>query len=309
MKKTYHLCLSGKHEILFRCREDFIRGINCLCLAAIKTHSSLLAYSFMSNHVHICVRTECPEVFMKAFWYPYTRYFNAKYGRQGRLGEKDFFQMEIKGLYHLLTCIAYILRNPMHHGITGTPFGYPYTSIRALFPKDFGWKDDSPEDLQEKFAYHHLPDHHRLPSGLRMNRHGMIHPRSAIDYADVEHQFSTARTFLYYMNRLSGEKWEKEQALDGMQTPPITLEDIEKGITFQDIRTMLGNEHGRSNYNAMTDLQLCHDIDMVILPSLGKMSIYKLSNEDKKQIGQYLLRKHQVPMAQICRCLGMDSSK
>ena len=64
MKKTYHLCLSGKHEVLFRCREDFIRGINCLCLAAIKTQSSLLAYSFMSNHVHICVRTDCPEKFM-----------------------------------------------------------------------------------------------------------------------------------------------------------------------------------------------------------------------------------------------------
>lgn len=309
MKKTYHLCLSGGHEIMFRCRKDFIRGINCLCLAAIKAHSSLLAYSFMSNHVHICVRTDCPEEFMKAFWYPYTRYFNAKYERHGRLGEKDFFQMEINGLYHLLTCIAYILRNPMHHGIIGTPFGYPYTSIRALFPKDFGWEDDSTEDLLGKYAYHHLPNHHNLPSGLRMNRHGMIHPRCIIDFADVEHQFSTARTFLYYMNRLSGEKWEKEQLQDSTSVSPITLETIEKGIVYQDIRTMLGNEHGRSNYNAITDEDLCHDIDMIILPSLGKKSIYGLSDKEKKQIGQHLFNKYHITMARITRCLGMENLK
>ena len=123
MKKTYHLCLSGKHEVMFRCEEDFIRGINCLCLAAIKTRSSLLAYTFMSNHVHICVRTDCMKKFMAAFWYPYNRYFNAKYGRSGRLGEKIFFQMEIVGLYHLLTCIAYEIQcitvsQELHSGIS-----------------------------------------------------------------------------------------------------------------------------------------------------------------------------------------------
>ena len=139
-----------------------------------------------------------------------------------------------------------------------------------------------------------------------MTRNGMIHPRSAIDFADVEHQFSTARTFLYYMNRLSGEKWEKEQEQDAISLPPITLENIESGISYQDIRTMLGNEHGRSNYNAISDEGLCHDIDMVILPSLGKKSIYTLSLEDKRQIAQHLSRKHHAPMAQIARCLGLD---
>ena len=142
-----------------------------------------------------------------------------------------------------------------------------------------------------------------------MTRSGMIHPRSAIDFADVEHQFSTARTFLYYMNRLSGEKWEKEQSQDAMSLPPITLENIENGISYQDIRTMLGNEHGRSNYNAVSDEELCHDIDMVILPSLGKNSIYALSLEYKRQIAEHLSRKHHAPMTQLARCLGMEIPK
>lgn len=307
MKKTYHLCLSGKHEVMFRCREDFIRGINCLSLAAIKTQSSLLAYSFMSNHVHSCLRTDCPEKFMKTFWYPYNRYFNARYGRVGRLGERDFFKMEIHGLYHLLTCIAYVLRNPMHHGVTGTPFGYPYTSIRSLFSKDFGWEDDMSDDLHGKYAYHYLPSHRRLPDGIRMTRNGMIHHRSVIDFADVEHQFSTARTFLYYMNRLSGEKWEMEQSQDAISLPPITLHTIENGITYQDIRAMLVNEHGRSNYDAISDEGLCQDIDLVILPSFGRKSIYALTFEEKKQIARHLLRRHHASMAQIARCLGMET--
>ena len=72
---------------------------------------------------------------------------------------------------------------------------------------------------------------------------------------------------------------------------------------------MLGNEHGRSNYNAISDEELCHDIDMVILPSLGKNSIYALSLEDKRQIAKHLSRKHLAPMAQIARCLGMETPK
>ena len=95
MKKTYHLCLSGGNEVMYRHDRDYIHANNCLCLAAHKTDSSLLAYSIVSNHVHIGIRTEDPYAFMKAFRYPYNRYFNQKYGRKGILGEKHFFLCEI----------------------------------------------------------------------------------------------------------------------------------------------------------------------------------------------------------------------
>ena len=305
MNKTYHLCLSSKNEILFRCREDFVRGINCLCLTAHRFEARLLAYVFMSNHVHICIRAEDPEKVIRAFWYKYTRYFNSKYGRRGHLGEPDFFKLEIEGLSHLLTVIAYILRNPMHHGVTGTPFGYPYSSIRALFRGDFGWDNDF-ECLPEKFEYRYLPRHQSLPKGFRMDKSGMILPECAIDVADVEHQFSTARAFLYYMNRLSGEKWEKEQTQDGTGQKPITLSDIENENTCQDLRTLLVNEYGRSNYNAVTDIKLCEEIDTDIVPRLGKISVYELTQQEKKQIAHFLMRKYHVPAVQVRRCLALN---
>lgn len=304
MKKTYHLCLSSKNEILFRCEEDFIRGINCLCLTVYRFEASLSAYVFMSNHVHICIRAEDPDKLIRAFWYMYTRYFNSKYGRNGHLGEPDSFKLEIEGLYHLLTAIAYILRNPMHHGVTGTPFGYPYSSIRALFRKDFGWENDL-ECLPEKSEYRYLPRHQSLPESFRMDKHGMIMPECAIDVADVEHQFSTARSFLYYMNRLSGEKWEEEQSKDSNGQKPVTLSDIENENTFQDIKVLLINEHGRSNYNAVTDVQLCEEIDTDIVPRLGKRSVYELTQQEKKQIAIFLMRKYHVPAVQVLRCLAL----
>jgi hypothetical protein len=267
------------------------------------TGSTLLAYSFMSNHVHICVQTESLDAFIRKFRYSYTRYFNAKYNRRGMLGEKGFFCLEINGLYHLLTSIAYILRNPMHHGITGTPFGYKYSSIRAIFRKDMGHEDMS-DILPEKSEYLHLPSHQSLPSHFYMDRHGMILPECVIDVKDVEHQFSTARTFLYYMNRLSGEKWEAEQQEDNSTHPPITLKDIETGVIYQDHITMLRNEHGRGNYNAPTDTDICLEIDSFISQKFGKQSIYELSNKEKSIIRELLARKHHLPIAQIDRCLS-----
>lgn len=302
MKKTYHLCWSAGNGVLFRSHEDFVRGINCLCLAAYMTDSSTLAYTFMSNHVHICIRTESLKSFIRKFRYSYTRYFNAKYHKQGSLGENDFFCLEITGLYHLLTAIAYILRNPMHHGVTGTPFGYRYSSIRALFRKDMGWEDRN-DILPDKSEYLHLPWHHTLPPHFKMDQHGMILPECVIDVTDVEHQFSTARTFLYYMNRLSGVKWAAEQQEDHTSLPPITLQDIEKGIEYQDIRSMLTNEHGRANYNALTDVEVCHKIDTEILPQFEKISVYKLSDKEKSDIREFLESKHHLSTAQINRCM------
>ena len=301
MKKTYHLCLSGGDEVLFRDEEDYIWGNNCLCMAAHKTGSSLLAYSEMSNHVHSGIRTESPELFMKTFRYPYNRYFNRKYNRKGRLGEEKFFCLEIDGLYHLLAALAYILRNPLHHGVAATPFGYRFSSISALFRKEFG-RFEEPELLPERKQYLYLPDRTKLPAGFKMSASGLILPESVIDVADVEHQFSTARSFLYYMNRISGESWEKEQQEDDTSMPPITLNDIERGVSLHDIRTMLVNEHGRANYHSVSDPQLCEEIDKVLLQ--GVRTVYELSREEKLEIAEMLHRKFRVSEDQIRRCLG-----
>ena len=278
---------------MFRSRADFIRGINCLCLAAHYTEAILLAYVFMSNHVHIIVRTDDPERFMMKFRYAYNKYFNAKYHK-----------IELKGLYHLLTAIAYVLRNPVHHGICATPFGYEFSSIRGMFRKEFGWQT-AEGILPRKSAYQFIPSRSVLPERYQMSSEGMILPETVIDAQDIEHQFSTARSFLYYMNRLSGEEWIREQQQDKTGLPAITLESIEKGVRFHDLNTMLRNEHGRANYAAMTDLMLCHEIDNVLLQGYSVRSVYQLKIEQKENMVDLIRRKYCIPVSQARRCLAI----
>ena len=259
----------------------------------------------MSNHVHIIVRTDDPEKLMIKFRFAYNKYFNAKYGRTGKLGKENFFKIELVGLYHLLTAIAYVLRNPVHHGICTTPFGYEFSSIRGIFRNEFGWPT-SEHTLPRKSAYRFLPSRSKLPESYRMNLEGMILPESVIDSQDVEHQFSTARSFLYYMNRLSGEEWLREQQQDPGNLPAITIESIEEGVKLNDINTMLRNEHGRANYTAMTDIMLCHEIDKVILPKYGIDSIYRLEAKQRKYMTEYIKRQYGVPTSQVHRCMAIQ---
>ena len=290
---------------MFRTREDFIRGINCLCLGAHSIGAILLAYVFMSNHVHIVVRTDAPEKLMINFRYASNKYFNAKYGRTGKRGDETFFKIELVGLYHLLTAIAYVLRNPVHHGICATPFGYEFSSIRGMFRKEFGWQTYE-STLPRKSAYRFLPCRSVLPENFQMNSEGMILPETVIDAQDVEHQFSTARSFLYYMNRLSGEEWLREQQQDPGNLPAITIESIEEGVRLNDVNTMLRNEHGRANYTAMTDIILCHEIDKVILPKYGIDSVYRLEDKQRKHMTEHIKRQYGVPTSQVLRCMAIQ---
>ena len=310
MRRTYHLCLSaGNHGLLCRREEDYVRMVNCICIAALRTETVVLAFSVMSSHVHLCVRSYDHEKFMKSLRYMYTRYFNSRYNRRGRLGERYHFVLELDGLYHILTAIAYVLRNPLHHGISATPFGYPYTSANAIFRKALG--KILPLTLDRKNMYRHLPEPcGKIPSGYRMDVKGMLFPDDIIDVSEVEHLFATPRSFLYYMNRISGKQWEEEQSKDSSETVPVTLDDIEKGVNVQTIQEMLAAEHGKADYNAASDIVICQMIDDYISEHCPECrSVYDMPTESVKSIMHHLHITYYFPKHQLLRCLSVMSRK
>ena len=291
--------------MLFRTREDYIHGIVCLALAAYKTGTTLLAYCLMSNHIHICVRTENLKDFTRAFRYPYSCYFNSKYKRKGRLGERKFFTLEVKGVYHLLTAIAYILRNPLHHGVCATPFEYPYSSVRATFRKELGFAlaGGTAESIRH---YARMPDRNRLPHNIMTDSDGLILAECIIDVADLEHQFSTARSYMYYMNRLSGESWEKEQYNDGKDTSPIRISDIEHGVQGATIPQLLNNESGRHNPNTIHDIELCLIIDKVLKDRHKGKTVYQLSTNQAQELASAIKARYHIGTEQLQRCLALS---
>ena len=78
-----------------------------------------------------------------------------------------------------------------------------------------------------------------------MSDDGLFLRESVIDVVQVENMFATPRTFDYYMNRKSSEEWTAEQEKDRNGASPVTLADIEYGITLNPLNQMLINEGGK----------------------------------------------------------------
>ena len=304
MKKTYHLCLSAGNEIMFRDLEDYYRGFNCFAIALYKTNSTGLVEAFMSTHIHVLVQTDSPKDFMMCFRLLYTTYFNKKYGRSGKLGERLHFTMEVVGYHHLLAAMSYILRNALHHGVAPIPYAYPHCSANAIFMREMGKR---PEEnlLPRKSYYRHLGRNAEYPDSYKMNKDGVFLRESVLDIPQVENLFVTPRMFNFYMSRKSSEEWEQEQSKDQNLSPLINIQSIENGVTTDPIEKLLLFENGKADYRKLTDIDICTEIDRNILPKYGKASVYHLSSEEKKQIANHLYNTLHLNIAQIRRCLVM----
>ena len=300
--------MSGGDELICRSEEDYHRLFNCIVLAAFETDTAILADAEMSSHVHLGVRAECPYEMMSRAWLMYSRYFNNRYHRRGRLGEKAPFVLELDGMYHILTAICYILRNPLHHGLSSTPFGYPFSSANVYFRKELGKLTDE-KLLPERSYYRYLPRLASYPLEYTMNGSGVYIRDNVLEVAEVESLFVTPRSFLFYMNRLSGEEWKAEQDKDRNGLAPVTLDVVEKGIRLHSLEQMLMNENGRSNFKAMSDMELCKIIDSQIIAKYKKSSIYDLTDSDLSDSYHIIRQTYKVNDLQPCRCLAASYKK
>lgn len=311
MLKTYHLCYTSHQEAMFRNAEDMNRSFNCLCSALFKTGSRCLAENDMPSHHHGCYETECPDVLIRTKRQAYTRYFNEKYGRKGPLGDPGYFILEVEGLRHILALLSYIIKNTVHHGITSTPFEWPYCSANAYFRKELG-KLYVPDILltpsQVEAA---LPRRAKFRPGWQMGVEGVFLRESVIETAVVENLYATPKAFNYLVTRQSGEDWYKEQEADGNGLPPITLEGVEdlmlqhSPFREQSVSYMLRNEKARSAPAGLNDLQLCGIIDNHYVTRYPALSVYQLTMSQKNNIANELYRSRRAGAAQLRRCLAM----
>lgn len=305
MKKTYHICISSNDEVMFRDEVDYNRGFNIFALALYKTESIGLVECHMSNHSHMLVQTSNPDRFAEAYRMPYSKYFNNKYNRHGKLGEKHHFAMEINGLYHHLAAMSYILRNPLHHGVAPIPYAYPHSSVNAIFQREMGKRPET--DLMEQPSfYRHIGRHASYPDSYKMNRSGLFLRESVLDIAQVENMFVTPRNFDYYMGRRTSEDWLKEQEKDHNNSRPVTLDIIESYVPLNSLSEMLIYEGGRSDYRKISDINLCRRIDQIVKTELQSSSIYTISYDEKMMLAKQLRSLYHIGEAQLCRCLAMN---
>ena len=305
MLKTWHVSFSAGEEVLCRDEDDFNYLFNSIALAVARNDAVLLADSEMSTHFHQCIRADSPCAVFHDARYAYSRYFNRKYSRKGRFGEPRPYIIELDGRYHVVSALLYVLRNALHHGVVASPFGYPYNSSRCIFRKELGF--DLHDDPKMTCNVHRLmPAHVKLPAGYRMSESGLILRESVVDVADVEHIFGTPRSYLYHMNRLSGEEWVKEQSDEKCGSSPVTLEMIEKGMPYHSARELHANEYGASNYKALTYTEVCAIIQKRISSKYSKGSVYLLSRSEAVETANWLYTTWRLSRKMISRCLALD---
>lgn len=303
MKRLYHLCISSKDEVLFRCEEDYRVAVNCLALSLFKTETDLLSDSFMSNHLHLALMTKDVVEFARNIQGRYSIYFGRRYGRRNIFRDASSYYLEIEGARHILAALSYVNRNGLHHGQCGTAFGYGHSSVNCFFRSELGKSEKVGVLASRAEMNKYLPRHSEYPDTYVMDKNGMFVRESFVQVSQVEVLFGSPRAFLYYMNRLSSEKWYQEQNDDKNGKMPVTLDIIESGTTNAPIAALLKNEFGKYNKSMMNDMDVCGLVDNDFVPRFGKSSVYQLSTDEKKRIAAVLFREYHISDDQIKRCL------
>ena len=303
MKDTYHLCLSSHDEVMFRNEEDLIIGFNYLAVTALETDSTLLADGFLSTHHHEVVRTDDPVALGRRNRYAYTRYFNSKYHRKGSLGEGKIFTLKVDGLYHTQALLNYVLRQGLHHGLAATAFGYKHCSVNSVFSNDLG-KTVTHSLIDNRKRHLFLPFNTKVPNKYRMAEDGLLLREDIEDTAYVESVYVSPRNYLFQMNRISDGKDIAEQQREN-SLPAVTLESVERGVPGFDPSKAFMAEQGRVNKNRMTDIELCHIIDELILPSRyairdGRSSIYLLPGRARTDLGNEIWKEFKAVQYRQC---------
>ena len=305
--KLCHLVITSHKEVLFRNAGDVGVFLNCLALAAYSTGTRILVDAEMSTHCHIGMISSQPTEFDRSLRIRYSRYFNKKYNRNGRFGDIGCYTAYMNGAAHICTAISYILRNGVHHGICGTPFGYPYSSANCIFAKELGRTPQSGMITSRSEISSFLPRYSNFPDWYAMTPDGVFIRKSFEEIQLVESLYVTPRSFLYNMNRLSGEEWRKDQERDGAGTEPVTLQSMEIGYSESEMSRMLKAERGHSFMNmGADDFTLCSVVDNDIVRRFGKLSVYDLSPSQKQKAAEMLCREMRASPSQASRVLAME---
>lgn len=339
MKTVKHLCFTSHKEVMMRDPQDVGMMINFLALNSWKYKIQILADCEMSTHVHLVVMGEVGETsaFIKDVRRQYTRHMDAKYGRpkHERFGEKGFFELDVLGNSHIQSALSYVLRNPLHHGVTGTPFAYPFSSINDVFPLEMGkfershleskrvvdlkvrrdgnlHKVESGKtqivgneliDSRQRMASF-LPRDSQWPDDWKMSKDGVFLRPCFEELKQTEMMFVSPGGFQYCMFRKSDENWLQEQIQDANGLPPIDLACIEPFSSEQMVGQYRANEKSATyRKSGPGDFDVCRIVDCDVLPVFKSHSVYGLTDGQKVEVRNILVKELHIPMNQAERCV------
>lgn len=308
MKRLFHICLTAHKEVLLRDIDDVRIMTNFSALAGWRSDADILTDSIMSTHTHQTVMSANPSEYINRLILGTTKAFNHKHSRKGPLFDRVPFKIELIGPRHTQMALNYSLRQGMHHGLSETPFAYPWSTCNYIFQEERGIVRPVPVLTSRSEIRDCLSKNAEFPDEWQADENGILFRPTFEQLNMVENWYGTARSYIFSMVRKTSSEWLEEQKKDGTEEPLITLNLLETGFSTEDIAGMLANE-GNTKYiqRKMNDTEICHIIDNDMIGRFGKSSVYELSSSQKSKLAQELRNDYGIlSSAQVSRCLAMD---
>ena len=197
----YHICTNGQETpTIIMDDEDFMTAHNYLALAGWKTGVPVLAYTIMSNHVHIlviCKNREQALRNIRLFKRLYSTHLLNKYGiSNGLKGIEDSISL-IDSISYFRNCTAYILRNALCARVCRRVEDYPWSSYSCYFNPYMSDNAIWISDMGERNKRNTLKTRMDLSQcPYLVNTKGMIEAKSFVRYDIVEKAFFNSGKFL-----------------------------------------------------------------------------------------------------------------
>lgn len=131
---VYHATMRGNHrQAIFRGDDDYREFEAILCEALERYGVQLMAYCWMTNHVHLALRiAEAPlGRIMRLLASRYARRQQRTIPTTGHLFERRYRERLVDSERHLAALVRYIHLNPVRAGIVCDPCQYPWSSHRG----------------------------------------------------------------------------------------------------------------------------------------------------------------------------------
>ena len=130
----YHILSRGnERQDIFLDDGDYHIFFGVLQEMSERFQVDIFAYVLMSNHYHLLIRTNQPNLSKSMQWLgtTYTRRFNLKHTRCGHLFQGRFKSIIVQNDAYLMQLSCYIHRNPLRAGLVNRLADYCWSSYRA----------------------------------------------------------------------------------------------------------------------------------------------------------------------------------
>ena len=272
----YHICTDAlSRDILFHDEEDYIVGFNYLAICTLTHNVHLLAFCFMSNHVHIVLEHENVEdirIFISSFKRRYSMWLNRKYSEHKFLKKVPALIKPIDNTEALKRVIAYVLRNPIAAGLNINHFQYQWSSAKCLFSGETN--KYTSKTLSRRRLRSVTKSRSYIHKGVTSRNNTTIDLEVFVDKGFVESLFRTMKAYAYFMSKCNDLEMELKMGLN-------------KKIVFSD------------NTILMAIKEMCNE-------TFSVPDVYALSLDERCSLIPIIKRNFNASPKQIARLLNID---